>query len=433
MRKSIAVLKAFILFILLYGCSTTPNNTGGDNSTSIPVSPSNLTGNSVSLNQVDLSWTDNSTNETGFKIERRLDGGTFAVVGTVGENIYTFSDMTVTPRTIYTYRVYSYNAVGNSPTYSNEFIVQTGNTPIINTMNAMGVGSNSLVSGGNVVDSGLGSIIEKGVVWNTISGPTIILTTRTQNGSGNNSYLSQVTGLLPNTTYHIRAYARNSYGTGYGNEITINTPALLTDIDGNQYPTFIENCSGKLWTQTNVNVSRYNNGDIIPQVIADVNFDIPLLSTGYWCWMGDGNRTDSSYGKLYNNSALTDLRRLAPQGWHIATNSDWLRLIKCIDPNLDTTFNSITYDNGGYELTEAGISHWPAPNDLATNTSGFKALPSGYFQTSGFGDWKYGVPSYWTDISGTITLLTQARIMTFFSSTITSTRSQARSVRLVKD
>ncbi len=426
-KKTITAFKVFILFVLLHGCSTTPNNNGGNNTTTVPVSPSNLTGNSVSLTQVDLSWIDNSTNETGFKIERRLNGGTFYVVGTVGENVYNYSDQTVTPRTIYTYRVYSYNAVGNSPTYSNEFTIQTGSTPIIVTLNAMGIGSNTLVSGGNVSDSGLGPVTEKGIVWNTTPGPTIVLSTQTQDGSGNGSYLSHVSGLLPNTTYYIRAYARNNYGTGYGNEITINTPPLLTDIDGNQYPTFIENCSGKLWTQTNLNVSRYRNGDPIPQVIANNPCptcpEIPVLSTGFWCWRFYGNQTDSSL-KFYNNNAVTDSRGLAPQGWHVATTSDWKKLIKCIDPNSDTTISTNSFDE--YPIIEAGISHWPSPNNLSTNTSGFTALPSGYFyyQTG----WGIGEASYWTDIAGYIKLPPG-----YYHFGTAPSVSQARSVRLVKD
>ena len=64
MRK---VFFALIACVSFWSCSTSPNNNGGTNTTIIPIAPSNLTGVVVSNTRVNLSWTDNSTNETGFK------------------------------------------------------------------------------------------------------------------------------------------------------------------------------------------------------------------------------------------------------------------------------------------------------------------------------------------------------------------------------
>ena len=83
-----------------------------------PLAPSNLSATAVSSSQINLAWTDNSNNETGFKIERSTDGVTFTQVGTVGSNVTTMSDMGLSPATIYYYRVKAYNAEGDSP-YSN--------------------------------------------------------------------------------------------------------------------------------------------------------------------------------------------------------------------------------------------------------------------------------------------------------------------------
>ena len=88
--------------------------------TVVPVAPSNLTGVVGSSTQINLSWTDNSTNETVFKIERKTGSGTYTIVGTTATDITTFSDAGLTTNTNYTYRVYSNNAGGNSLTYSNE-------------------------------------------------------------------------------------------------------------------------------------------------------------------------------------------------------------------------------------------------------------------------------------------------------------------------
>ena len=220
MRKLLIALIACISF---WSCSTSPNNNGGSTTTVIPLAPSNLTGVLVSSSQVDLTWIDHSTNETGFKIERRLDGGSFAVVGTVNADILNYSDSGLTTYTNYTYRVYSYNAVGNSITYSNEFSISTGGVPVLSTNTISTISSTTAVSGGNITDIGGSNITVRGVVWSTNSNPTIALLTKTSDGNGAGVFTSNVTGLTTNTTYFVRAYATNANGTAYGNEVVFRT------------------------------------------------------------------------------------------------------------------------------------------------------------------------------------------------------------------
>ncbi len=113
---------------LVYSCSTSSDGNGNSTITVVPLPPSNLTGTVASTTQINLSWTDNSTNETGFKIERKTGSGVYAVVGTTATDITTFSDTGLTPNTTYTYRVYSNNAVGNSLTYSNDVTITNTNS-----------------------------------------------------------------------------------------------------------------------------------------------------------------------------------------------------------------------------------------------------------------------------------------------------------------
>ncbi|MFT3788022.1 MAG: PA14 domain-containing protein [Tepidisphaeraceae bacterium] len=70
-----------------------------------PAAPTGLTATAATGTRVDLAWDDNSTNETGFKVERRLVGGTFAQIGTVAANVKTYADTTVTAGNSYEYRV----------------------------------------------------------------------------------------------------------------------------------------------------------------------------------------------------------------------------------------------------------------------------------------------------------------------------------------
>jgi len=81
-----------------------------------PAAPSGLSANAVSSAQVDLSWTDNASNEDGFIVERSADGGvTWNPVGLpTPAGVTTFSDITVAPVSTYQYRVYAFNANGSS-------------------------------------------------------------------------------------------------------------------------------------------------------------------------------------------------------------------------------------------------------------------------------------------------------------------------------
>jgi subtilisin family serine protease len=84
-----------------------------------PAAPSNLSAVAVSSSNIDISWTDNANNETVFVIERKQDGGVFAQLVLLGENITTYSDTGLSPSTTYYYRIKSLNLVGESG-YSNE-------------------------------------------------------------------------------------------------------------------------------------------------------------------------------------------------------------------------------------------------------------------------------------------------------------------------
>jgi hypothetical protein len=272
MKKLITLILGITL---VYSCSTSSDGNGNNTTTVVPVAPSNLTGTVASTTQINLSWTDNSTNETGFKIERKTGTGTFAIVGTIGTDVRTFNDNGLTSSTTYSYRVYSYNSGGNSPTYSNELTITT----------------------------------------------------------------------------------------------TSNTSIL--DFDGNSYP--LVTIGNQVWTKTNLNVSRYRNGDIIPQV-TDSNQWL-TLTTGAWCYYQNATSIGITYGKLYNWYAVTDPRGLAPVGYHIPNTTEWSTMINFLDPNANGGLTTPNVSGGA--MKEAGTINWLAPNTSALNSSEFTGLPGG--------------------------------------------------------
>jgi hypothetical protein len=83
-----------------------------------PIDPVDLTAQKVSFKQINLSWTDNATDEAGFKIERKTTGS-YIEIASVGANVTSYEDIGLTPSTTYIYRVRAYNIAGYS-SYSNE-------------------------------------------------------------------------------------------------------------------------------------------------------------------------------------------------------------------------------------------------------------------------------------------------------------------------
>jgi uncharacterized protein (TIGR02145 family) len=415
---------------LAYSCSTSSDGNGNSNTTVVPVAPSNLTGVVVSTTQINLSWTDNSTNETGFKIERKTGTGTYTIIGTTATDITTYSDIGLTPSTTYTYRVYSNNAVGNSLTYSNELTLTTANVinlPTLTTTAVSSISTNTAVSGGTISSDGGAAITVRGICWSTSANPTITLTTKTSDGTGMGTFTSNMTGLSANTTYYVRAYATNSVGTAYGTELsftTLNIPNVTaTDVDGNVYQT-VTICN-QVWTKSNLNVSRYRNGDIITHVISPSQW--ANLTTGAWCYYNYNSANGTVYGKLYNWYAVNDPRGLAPQGWHIPSDAEWITLSNCLGGEL----------SAGSKMKEIGTTHWISPNADATNSSGFTALPAGCNMNNGVFTYLGSQAFFWSSTEYfSATSKAKSRYLSSFLHELVNDqveKYQAYSIRCVKD
>lgn len=147
--------------------------------------------------------------------------------------------------------------------------------------------------------------------------------------------------------------------------ISVNT---VTDIDGNSYNTV--KIGTQIWMAENLKTTKYRNGDPIPNVTDGTQWN--NLTTGAYCDYNNTVINSITYGRLYNWYTVSDIRNIAPTGWHVPTDDEWT--------TLTTYLGGI--DVAGGKLKESGTTHWPSPN-TSTNESGFSALPGGYRYNSG--------------------------------------------------
>lgn len=128
----------------------------------------------------------------------------------------------------YNVRAYATNSIGTG--YGNlvTFTSLRVEVPALTTTAIISITQTTAVSGGNITLDNGGSVSARGVCWSISANPTIESGKTIENG-GLGAFTSNITQLLPNTLYYVRAYATNSAGTGYGNQVSfITSPTIPT-------------------------------------------------------------------------------------------------------------------------------------------------------------------------------------------------------------
>ncbi len=111
-------------------------------------------------------------------------------------------------------------------TYNVRAVRYISTSPDLTTSTATSITTTSATSGGDIITDGGSSVTARGIVWSTSSNPDVSLSTKTSDGSGTGAFTSSITGLNPGTTYYVRSYATNSFGTGYGVQVSFNTASV---------------------------------------------------------------------------------------------------------------------------------------------------------------------------------------------------------------
>jgi uncharacterized protein (TIGR02145 family) len=242
----------------------------------------------------------------------------------------------------------------------------------VETYSVVNVGHQSATVFGTFGPSFLADVTAYGICYGLSANPTVngTHTIELNFNEATGTFSSSLLSLSQNTTYYVRAYGTTSNGTFYGDQRTFSTLSQLytnggavVDADGNSYSSIVIN--GKQWMKGNLNVSKYRNGDIIPEVTDIAEWD--ALTTGAWCYYSNDSANGTTYGKLYNWYAVNDPRGLAPAGWHIPTDSEWTSLITFLGGA----------NVAGSKIKDSGTL-WSDQTQGATNQSGFTAIPAGY-------------------------------------------------------
>jgi uncharacterized protein (TIGR02145 family) len=174
-----------------------------------------------------------------------------------------------------------------------------------------------------------------------------------------------------------------------------------------------------------LDVTTYRNGDPIPEVTG--NTEWTGLTTGAWCNPGGSSNPNPLYGKLYNWYAVNDPRGLAPEGYHIPTQSEWLDLINCA--------GGASIAGGELKMT-GNTGDWAPPNSGATNSTNFSGLPAGVrASTNGSFGGTYTQAGFWASNEQS-SLNAISNFLTYSStnvSSVNSPKSRGLSVRLIQD
>ena len=138
------------------------------------------------------------------------------------------------------------------------------------------------------------------------------------------------------------------------------------------------------WDAANLQVTHFKNGDRIPQAKTPEAWEkAGALKKPAWCFYQNDSANNSKYGKLYNWFAVNDKRGLAPIGWHVASNSEWAKLVDYL---------------GGEAIagTKIKSNHGWNEKGNGTNSTGFTAAPGGYRFRNGIFNAEGYFGSWWT-------------------------------------
>lgn len=276
--------------------------------------------------------------------------------------------------TEYFVRAYAINSEGTS--YGQEVTFSTeAELPFVQTSRLTGLTAESALAGGDIYYDGGGDIIQRGVCWSTSPSPSTD-NDKTSDGTGDGLYESQMTGLELQTKYYYRAYAINSRGTSYGEEMNFTTKKEVlsgTFVDARDNVTYkMVKIGSQIWMAENLKAS-VDIVDTYNDAVSEPNDGI--------CGPGDvfvwDNTDNDLYGKLYSWEAALIA---CPSGWHLPSDEEWATLLDFLvedgietDKQADALKTFSWYGVDYYDFTAL-------PGGMCSNRGGLE-------RQNGYGHW----------------------------------------------
>lgn len=266
--------------------------------------------------------------------------------------------------------------------------------PIVDSTQVSDITGNSVTLSSFV--NGACGVTSRGFCYSTISNPTLN-GLHTSNGSDTGNFTSNILGLMAGTTYYVRAYATNSAGTAYGDEVSFTThpndgqpcpeAATVSDYDNNTYNTV--KIGSQCWMKENLKTTHYANGISIPMG-STYSYTAP-----YRYAPNDDSVNVSTYGYLYNWAAVmhgasssstnpSGVQGICPIGWHVPSDAEWTQLTNYVGSQIQYVCGG----NANYIAKAlAAATGWNSStntcavgNDQSANdATGFSVLPAGYY------------------------------------------------------
>jgi uncharacterized protein (TIGR02145 family) len=326
-----------------------------------------------------------------------------------GTGAFTSSLTGLTPNTLYYVRAYATNSEGTA--YGNEVSFTTSQIVVatLTTTAASAITSTTASSGGTISSNGGGDITARGVCWSTAANPTTA-DNKTSDATGTGTFTSSLTGLLPGTTYHIRAYATNVAGTAYGNDLTFTTLAVV--------PTLTTTAASGITTTAAAsggNISSDGGSAVTARGVCWSTTTGPVATGSH---TSDGTGTGSFTSSITGLTANTTyyVRAYATNSIGTAYGSEIsFKTAQVVVPTVTTTAASaitsttatsggnVTADGGG-SVTARGVCWATTANPTTANSKTTDATGTGTFTSSLTGltaGTTYHIRAYATNSAGT--------------------------------
>ncbi len=336
----------------------------------------------------------------------------------------------LSPGTVYYVRAYATNSVGTA--YGNQITITTlAGMPTVTSTSISNVLSISASGGGTISSNGGADVTKSGVCWSTSQDPTILNSFSTD-GSATGTYISTINNLSPITIYYVRAYATNSVGTAYGNQITFTTVAGLPTITTTSISNVLSTSASAGGTIS------LNGGTAVTKsgVCWSTNQDPTVLNS----FTTDGSSTGTFTSTITNLTPLTIyyVRAYATNSVGTAYGNQIAFTTIAGLPTITTTSHSNVLTssassggtisaNGGAEVIASGVCWSTSQNPTILNSFSNDGLASGTFTSTLIGlspGTLYYVRAYATNATGTsygnqVTLTTTASLSNLITKPVT--------------